>query len=121
MNILRHFIIGSSIIVLLSFYIMVYHYHPKKNYSYFNYSIAAPIYLGFYNVIINLVGNHYNWSLKKRYFIFSIISWMTTITISTNLNSYNFNSQEWLKYYFRLLIKYLILWNLIIIFIEKNI
>ena len=73
-----------------------------------------------FNVIINIVGNKYNWSLKKRYLIFTFISWFSTISISTNLKSYNFSPREWNKYYIYLLVKYIILWNFIVINIEKN-
>ena len=121
MNILRHFIIGSSFPIVSTFYYSVFYKQPKKNYTYFNYTIVAPIYFGLYNIIINIIGNKYDWSLKKRYLIFSFISWLTTISISTKLRSYNFTPLEWKKYYIYLLIKYLILWNIIVIKIEKNI
>ena len=121
MKILRHFIIGSSFPIVSTFYYSVYYQQPKKNYSYFNYSLIAPIYFGLYNVILNIIGNKYGWSLKKRYLIFTFISWLTTILYATNYKSYNFNSNQWKKYYLYLLIKYLILWNIIVINIEKNI
>jgi len=121
MNLLRHFIIGSSFPIISTFYYSVYNKQPKKNYSYYNYSMIAPIYIGLFNVILNIIGNKYEWSLRKRYLIFSIISWLSTITISTNLKSYNFTKNEWYKYYLYLLFKYIIIWNIFIINLEKNI
>lgn len=121
MNLLRHFIIGGSFPIVFSFYYSVFYQQPKKNYSYFNYSMIAPVYLGLFNVILNVVGNKYKWSMLKRYLIFSIISWLTTITISTNLKSYNFTPKEWNRYYIYLLTKYIIVWNILVINLEKNI
>ena len=66
--------------------------------------MIAPMYFGIFNIIINLVGNKLKWSMKKRYLIFTFISWLLTTTVATHINSYNFNSTEWRKYYIYLLI-----------------
>ena len=50
MNLLRHFIIGGSFPVISTFYYGVYHMQPKKNYSYFNYTLIAPLYFGLFNI-----------------------------------------------------------------------
>jgi hypothetical protein len=120
MNLLRHFIIGGSFPVISTFYYGVYHMQPKKNYSYFNYTLIAPLYFGLFNILIHYFGNKYQWSLKKRYLIFTFISYLTTISYATKFKSYNFSQREWYKYYIYLIIKYLIIWNFVVINIEKN-
>jgi hypothetical protein len=118
---LKEFIIGSSFPVLCSFYYGVEKLQPKKTYTYYDYTMIAPIYLGLFNVLSSYIANKYKWSIRKRLFIFSVISCISTCFIAKTRNSYKFNDNEWKKYYIYLFIKYQIIWNIIIYLIEINI
>ena len=50
MKYLRDFIIGSSILVLFPFYYGTY-YNTYRKYSYYNYTLAAPLWFGLWNII----------------------------------------------------------------------
>jgi hypothetical protein len=118
MNLIRHFIIGSSFPVIFSFYLKVLE-HKNKNYKFKHYVFIAPIYFGLYNIMAHLIGNKLKWNLRKRLWIFSLLSAMTTIIYATISKSYNFNNKDWYKYYLRLIIKYIMIWNIIIYNLEK--
>jgi len=121
MKYLIHFLIGSSWFVTLPFFMKVNSLGSEKNYSYFNYTIAAPIYLGLWNVISLIIAKKFNFSLRKRFLFITPIACMTTIIIAKTLKSYNYTDEEWNTYYFRLFITYFIIWNVIIYNIEKYI
>ena len=121
MKYLLHFLIGSSWFVTLQFFTAVNRLRSKKNYSYFDYTIVSPIYLGFWNIISAIIAKKFNLSLRKRFLIITPMTYIASILISKKFKSYNFTNEEWGKYYIILFMKHFIMWNIIIYYLEKNI
>jgi hypothetical protein len=121
MKYLKQFIIGSSFPVLAGFYYSVKKQQPKKTYDYFNYTMAAPLWFGIWNIISLVIAEKFNLSTETRFLLISVISSLSIMLIASCLQSYNFTQEEWKSYYTYIFIKYMIVWNIIIQFIEKNI
>jgi len=121
MKYLKQFIIGSSYLVVAPFFYSVEKQQPNKNYSYFNYTMVAPLWFGVWNVISLIIAQKCNLTIEQRFFLISIISSVCIMIFATFTESYNFNSDEWMEYYIYIFIKYMIVWNLIIYNIEKDI
>jgi len=119
MEYLKDFIIGSSILVVLPFYYMVYNYQPKKTYSYYNYTFIAPLWFGIWNLISLLMAKYFGLSNRLRYFIISIISLLFIFIIARFY--YNKTKEEWRFYYLQQFIKYMIIWNIVIYNLNKYI
>ena len=119
-SILKSFIIGSSIPVLLPFYYRVGTMDKSKmNYSYATYTIMAPIYLGLMSVISLLIGRYLGWGLRSRILLISIISPLVVMMFATIYKSYNFTDEEWMRYYGRIFIKHFLIYNILIYSLEK--
>ena len=151
MKYLREFIIGSSYLVVVLFYRSVYSSIQKKRisdpsyfdtlpekkvpflwnkiwpgnyeyYSYFRYTITAPIYFGIWNVILFIIANHFGLSLRMRFITISILSSLFMMTFQTIYNLYDFKTEsEFKRYYFHIFIKYMLIWNIIVYNLEKYI
>ena len=119
MKYLKEFIIGSSFPVVVLFYYMVQKHQPNKNYSYYHYTLLAPLWFGIWNILSLLIAEKYKLSNRWRYFIISILSLFTIYIIAQNF--YNKTKEEWNYYYTQQFIKYMITWNLIIYYINKYI
>ena len=121
MKYLKQFIIGASYPVFILYYLAVYNSQSKKNYSYYEYTLVAPLWFGFWNVISLIIATKYNLSMRQRFLLISIVSALSIMVIATLSKSYDFTTPEWLTYYGYILLKYLFVWNVIIYFIETNI
>ena len=148
MKYLKQFVVGSSWLVFSPFFYNVYNaienikkedpnhfnivlpqksvpfYWPKKYnfYSYFRYTMTAPIWFGVWNVISFIIAEHFGFNIRKRIFIISIISLLSMMLNQAIYNTYNFkNKEEYMKYYMKLSIMYMIIWNILIYNIEINI
>ena len=121
MKYLKQFIIGSSYLVFLPYFYAVQKSQSRKNYTYFTYTLIAPIWLGLWNVISLIIAERFNLSMKMRFLVVSIISSLCIMLISTYAKAYDFNKDEWKKYYFYIFIMYLIVWNLIVYNIERHV
>ena len=120
MKYLKEFIIGSSFPVVASFYYGAY--HREKNFEYFPYTLAAPIWFGIWNILSLLIAEKYKLSLRMRFLVVSILSVISiAILQQTFLFPYNYTKEEWNYYYTQQFIKYMITWNLIIYNLEKYI
>jgi len=120
MKYLKQFVIGSSAFVFLPFLYTVAFNTPKKNYSYENYSLLAPIWFGLWNVISLIIAEHFGLTMKMRFLIISILSCLSIISIVNILKSYNYSNEELINYYIRIFIRYMITWNIVIYYLEKN-
>ena len=120
MKYLKQFVIGSSYIVFAPFFYAVEKSQPKKTYSYYDYTLIAPVWFGIWNIISLLLAEYFNLTMQQRYILVSIISSLSVMVIATYLKSYNFTNEEWKKYYLYIFIKYMLVWNIIIYNIEKN-
>ena len=151
MKYLREFIIGSSFPVVVLFYRSVYMIIQKKKlenpdyfntlpdkeipflwnklwpgnyeyYSYFRYTITAPIYFGLWNILSLIISHNFNLSFRMRFITISILSSIFMMVFQTIYNIYGFETkQEFYKYYLHIFVKYMLVWNLIIYNLEKYI
>ena len=113
MNPLKDFIIGSSIIITAPF-MYAFNIINNKNNSYFKYSFLAPIWFGLWNVISFYLAKKLKLTLRERFFIISLTSYLCIIIYARSSKAYHFNYKEWIYYYLGQLIFYLIVWNIII-------
>tara|TARA_Y100001970_G_scaffold233250_1_gene290672 strand:+ start:1433 stop:1798 length:366 start_codon:yes stop_codon:yes gene_type:complete len=121
MKYLKEFIIGSSFPVVSSFYYGA-HYNNYKTYDYFQYTLAAPIWFGIWNIISLIIAEKYNLSKQLRFFIISILSVISIFILQqTILFPYDYTKEKWIKYYTYIFIKYMFVWNIIIYNLDKYI
>ena len=119
MKYLKQFVVGSSFLVFLPFYYAVKNNQPKKTYSYYKYTLLAPVWFGIWNVISLILAEYFNLTMKMRFLLVSILSAISIMIIATYLKSYKFTTAEWREYYLYIFIKYMLVWNLVIYNIEK--
>lgn len=118
---LKSFVIGSSLPVFLHFFLSVQQIEKgTKNYTYAEYTIIAPIYLGLMNMLSLYLGTRFNWSLHKRLLVTSILSILIVNTATRLSNSYNFSDTEWLRYTVRVSLMHLFTFNIVLYGLEKN-
>ena len=120
MSYLKSFVIGSSYITLLPFLTTVIRLE-NINYTYGSYSLIAPLYLGLMNMLSLYLSKKLDLTLRKRMLMIGIISPLIVILISYMLKTYNFEGYEWIIYGIRLVIKHLMVYNIIMYLLEKNI
>ena len=151
MKYLKQFIIGSSFPVVVLFYRSVYKSIQEKRkidpdyfetlhekqvpflwnqiwpenyeyYSYFRYTITAPIYFGLWNILSLIIAEKFKLSIRMRFIIISIISSIFMMLFQTKYNIYDFKEKkEFYKYYAAIFINYMIIWNIIVYNLEKYI
>lgn len=109
---LKHFLIGSSLPVVLPFFLKVGALSPDKpNYSYQTYSIVAPLYLGLMNM----------WFPNDK-LTASLVSSSIVVFAVWLLKLYNFTTYEdWFQYVVTVLILHLLVFNGVIYYLEKRI
>ncbi len=122
MSYLRSFIIGASFPVFILFFLSVRNIPDLiKNYTYEDYTIIAPVYLGLMNALSLYLATYFGLSLRMRYVLIGIISPLIVITVARSIRSYNYNRTEWNSYYLQLVIKHFLIFNIIVYNLEKNI
>jgi hypothetical protein len=113
---LKSFIIGSSLPVFLPFFLSVQNIDPHtKTYSYQNYTIIAPIYLGLMNVI-----GAYLFNGPNRFLYTGFLSGLTVSFIASYLNVYNYTILEWSNYYFYIILKHVLTFAIVVNFISTH-
>ena len=118
MKYLRDFIIGSSILVIFPFYYGTY-YNKWRTYSYYDYTIVAPLWFGFLNILSLIIAEKFNLSKRLRFLTISIISLLSIYFIAQFY--YDKTQKEWYDYYLNQFIRYMITWNIIIFYLDKYI
>ena len=121
MKYIREFVIGSSFLVFFPFFYIVHNSTSKKSYSYYQYTIAAPIWFGIWNIVSLILAENFGFSKRLRFLIISIISYLSILLIVNYTKTYNFTQTERQKYYLDQLIRYLIIWNIVIFYLDKYI
>lgn len=118
---LRSFVIGSSFPVFVLWFISVSQV-TNKTYSYELYSILNPLYFGLMNMLAYHLGKIYDWSLRKRLFIISIVSaaFVSTLTITNNPYGYK-TIKQYVTYVEHILLWHFITYNVIIYWLEKHV
>lgn len=121
MNYLKAFVIGSSYLVFLPYFYAVKNNQSSKNYSYYHYTLVAPLWFGIWNILSLLLANYFNLSKRQRFFSTSVISSITIMLIAYYFKAYNYTNEEWCNYFLYIFIKYIIVWNLVIFNLDKYI
>ncbi|HLX54132.1 MAG TPA: hypothetical protein VKR58_09330 [Aquella sp.] len=122
MSYLRSFVIGSSFFVFIWFFLVVRNISSSiKNYTYDDYTLVAPIYLGMMNVLSLYIAHQFDLSLRMRYVVIGIISPLIVIIFARWMKTYNFTNAEWNKYSLMLIMQHFLIFNLIVYYLEKNI
>jgi len=120
MKYLREFVIGSSYFVFLPFYYSVKNRQDNtKNYSYYHYTLVAPVWLGLWNIFSLMIAEYFGLSKRQRFLVISIISSLTIMSIAFYFKTYNFTYPEWITYFFNIFVKYLLLWNIVVFYLDK--
>lgn len=118
-NILKEFIVGSSYFVVLPFYISVMNLQSStKNYSYEKYTLLAPVYLGFMNIISGILQRKFNLTDRKRYVLIGLVSPIIVIAFAKFTDSYNFNKEEWINYSLKLIAKHFLIFNFVVYYLN---
>ena len=120
MKYLKQFIIGSSYLVFAPHFYAVQN-SQIKTYSYYEYTMIAPIWLGMWNVISLILAEYFNLTMRQRFLLVSVLASISIMIIATYFKTYNLSPEEWRKYYLMIFIKYLLIWNIIVYNIEKYI
>ena len=120
MKYLKQFLCGANIIVVLPYYLAV-QYSKDKNYDYFRYTLIAPLWFGFWNILSYILAEKFKLSMFQRFTIISIISSISVMIVSTTFKTYNNTKEEWIKYYIGIFIKYMLVWHLLIRTLETYI
>ncbi len=120
-ELLKSFIIGSSIPSFLIFFIGVkffIQYEESAIFDYHNYSILAPIGLGIGSLLAKYISIYYKYPLKRSYFIISLISALFICLRVTfywdEVYQYKINSERGKIQYIIILIAHLFVYNFII-------
>lgn len=120
-NYLKGFIVGSSLPIFALFF---YNVGKMKdiNYSYEKYTLIAPLYFGIMTSLAQFLANKSNLGLNKSIFVISILSSILVSVFITIIKAYNFTSlTRWIKQYIIITIAHLLTYNVIIIYLLKNI
>ena len=117
-ELLKSFIIGSSVIAyFIIFIVVIYLFKIKEaTFNYYRYSILAPIGIGLLSALAKFISIKYNISLKISYFIVSLLSALfVSINISRGKKAYNFKSKNrWYLQYLLIFLGHLFVYNKII-------
>jgi hypothetical protein len=118
--ILRDFVIGSSFLVVLPFYLVVKNL-VNKNYRYDDYTLIAPVYLGLMNVLSGVLQRTYNLSDRERYLLISLISPLFVFIFAYCRKTYNYTPKQWRSYAVRITINHFLVYNIIMYYLNKNV
>ena len=117
-QLLKSFIIGSSIpAFIILFIVVIYLFKIKEaTFDYYRYSVLAPIGMGLLSLIAKFISIKYKISLQICYFVISLFSALfVSINISRGEKAYNFKTKNrWYLQYLLIFIGHLFIYNCII-------
>lgn len=119
-NYLKSFTIGSSFPVF-ALWFLKYQQIYDKTWSYEQATLVNPFFFGAMNVISYTLAKKYNWTLRKRLFIISLVSALIVVALNLNYNFYGYTTRtQFIEYAIRVFIYHSITYNVIIYHIEKQ-
>lgn len=121
MTYLKEFILGSSYFVFLPFFYIVKNSQKERNYSYYHYTLVAPLWFGLWNIISLIIAEYFGLSKRLRFLLISIISYISILLFVSYFQTYKMSPHEWRKYYISQLVRYLLIWNIVIFYLDKYI
>jgi hypothetical protein len=114
-NYLRAFVIGSSILVVLPHFLAVANLDPATmNYTYEDYTLAAPMYYGILNMLSLYLALAFHFSRRQRYLLIGTLSPLFVISMSYFFKTYTYQGAQWLRYGLGLFAKHFLIWNLVV-------
>ena len=118
---LRAFVIGSSFLVFLPYFLAVRQFDPKLiNYRFAEYAFIAPVALGIMNMVSLFIANTFGLSRRVSLFLISVIAPMCVLLFAKFANMYNYkNAREWVNYTWKLILLYLFAWNIVVYHLDK--
>lgn len=120
MEYLRAFVIGSSLMVVIPhLYAVANLDETKMNYTYKQYSFAAPLYYGIMNMISLYLALIFQLTPRNRYLLIGTISPLIVISFSYIVKTYDYSNSEWIRYAFGLFLKHFLIWNIIVYSLNK--
>ena len=124
MKYLKAFVIGSCAFISLPNYYTIYNnpatfHHNDRELKYYNMTIETPIRIGLWNVVSLFISEIFGLSSLVRFTGIAILHWILTIIYVKYYNLYSYSKQGWYGYYCRLLLYYIIMWNIIIYNLER--
>ena len=120
MKYLKQFVVGSCAFVVLPWFIFLNLTDKNKNYKYKDYVKIIPITTGLWNVLSLIISEYFGLSYRMRFIVITFINWITNNLSAYYNNYYDFTQKEWIQYYIYMFIKFSIVWNIIVYYIEKN-
>ena len=122
-ELLKSFVIGSSIISYLIILLVVIYLFKNKQatFDYYRYTVLAPIGIGLFSVLSKYISIQYKISLKTTYFLVSLLSaTFVSINISRDEGAYNFKTKErWYLQYLLIFVGHLFMYNGIIYSLDQ--
>lgn len=122
-ELLKSFVIGSSIISYLIILLVVIYLFKNKQatFDYYRYTVLAPIGIGLLSVLSKYISIKYKISLKTTYFLVSLLSaTFVSINISRDEGAYNFKTKErWYLQYLLIFVGHLFMYNGIIYSLDQ--
>lgn len=116
---IRAFVIGSSVLVFLPYFIIV-RSSVNKTYSYDDYTFLAPFGLGFFNVLSLILANYLNLTKKYRFLLISIVAPTLVAIFIHVIQAYNYtNINQWLNHIWKLYLLYFIVFNFVVYYLDK--
>lgn len=104
MDLLKSFVIGSSLPVILPFDYVVYNIQDLQI-NKETYPIKVATYFGSMNALSKIIGDYFNWNLKKRLYVIYVISILCIIFLITFIQPYNFTCPiRWVQQYILIII-----------------
>jgi hypothetical protein len=118
---LRAFVIGSSVLVFLPYFLVVKSM-VTKNYSYDDYTLLAPIGLGVFNVLSLVLANKLNLSRKNRFLMISVLAPTFVTFFIYFIKAYNYTTvNQWFNHIWKLYLFYFIVFNFVVYYLDKHI
>tara|TARA_Y100001970_G_C13590490_1_gene535301 strand:- start:149 stop:529 length:381 start_codon:yes stop_codon:yes gene_type:complete len=115
---LKTLLAGSNLFVTTPFLLLVNKIGPKKTYSYYNYSLILPIWLGFWNVFFLIISKLLGLSTRTRFLLQGLFTFILSVMLSKILKAYKFTNEEWNMYYIMLFLLHMFTWNFTVYHIE---
>lgn len=118
---LRAFVIGSSVLVFLPYFIIV-RSSINKTYSYDDYTFLAPVGLGCFNMLSLILANYLNLTKKYRFLLISLLAPTLVAIFTYVIEAYNYTDiNQWFNHVWKLYLLYFVVFNYIVYYLDSNI
>lgn len=117
---LRAFVIGSSFLVFIPYFYVVYNFKKKHfNFNYEKYTFLAPPALGVMNVISFFIAKQFELSKQLQYLLTSLIAPTIVLMVVIYFKVYNYTQHEWKLHIIKLYLLYMFVFNVVVYNLDK--